>query len=263
MLSRILKQPRVSGIHDYLIPGPAAAEPPGAVALGEAGERSPSPDHPVPPGGVGPAEGESDPASETTAPSGEERARIAEEGYRRGLEEGRAEVEARSGELLEEAARRLEEAHREAEACLQQARQGAREIIAASEAEIVKLAVAVAEKLIHDQLEIAPWKVSRIVQEAMRLFTGEGEQLQVYLHPADLSACRKSLELFADSAESRLMLLPDEGLSRGSCRIESESSIVEHLLKEELDKIRETLLETAAGGEESVTEGEVPAHVSP
>jgi flagellar assembly protein FliH len=262
LLSRVFKKPRISGTYRYPVPGPAAGQA-GAATVKSAGEKA------GPPGGSKhrQKEGLSSPEDNDRDAALAQKERLesaARQGYLEGLAEGKAEAEARARELLEEASRKLKEAEQEAAASLQQARQKAREIVSASEADIVELSVAIAEKLIQDQLEIAPQKVARVVQESLRHFSDEEEQLAVYLHPVDLPACRKSLEQVTGAAalETRLKLLPDERLPRGSCRIESESSTVEYLLDEELKKIRETLLQIASTKEQTESQEEELTYVS-
>lgn len=260
LLSRVFKQPGVSGIHYYQVPGPVETRSSGTAAVESAKKEA------VPPGDRERLAKETLPLPEDrerAARAEEERIEIASrQGYLEGLEEGKAEGETRSRELLEEAVRKLEEARQKAEACLQQARQQARQIVGSSEAKIVELSVAIAEKLIQDQLEIAPEKVTRIVQESIRCFPDEKERLKVYLHPVDLPVCREELGQSANNTagETRLKLLPDERLSRGSCRVESENGTAEYLLDDELKKIRETLLQIASANKDS--RKEEPAYAS-
>lgn len=248
LLSKIIKRPRLNGIHDYLVPGPAGGEPPaGAAVESSAGEPAASGRAELSQGDM-PALPE-DGCSAAAAVEKEREAieSAVRQGFLQGIAEGKAEAEARSRELLGEASRRLTEAEQEAALCLKEARQRARDIVCSSEADIVELSVAIAEKLLFDQLEIAPRKVARIVQESLRHFPDEKEPLEVFLHPADLPVCRKELEQSAEGAVviERLRLLPDELLPRGSCRIESGNGTAEYLLSEELKKIRETLLQIA------------------
>ncbi len=252
LLSRVYKQPRVSGIYDYRVSPEVETETYDTAALMPVCNEAESP------GDLNRQHKESCPLSESDdhaiAADGVEECTVetaTRQGYLEGLAEGKAEAESRSKELLEEAFQKLDEAEREAASCLQQARQKAREIVRASEADIVELSVAIAEKLIQDQLEIAPHKVARIVKESIGHFSDEEAQLEVYLHPEDLVACRKNLDPPGGSAaEARLKLLPDERLSRGSCRVESESSTAEYLMNDELKKIRETLLQIASAAEQ-------------
>lgn len=263
LLSRVFKQPPVNGIYSYRIPGPGADDAGEAVESNGEADLSGNSEQ-LPEKSLSPPEPENEDNEAAMALAAEERIEDAvRQGYLEGKAEGKAEAEAASRELLEKASRKLKEAGEEARDCLQQARRRAREIVSASETDIVELAVAIAEKLIISQLELAPQKVTQIVRESMRRLADEEEQLEVYLHPADLPVCRKSLGgqfATAGAPGSRLELLPDERLSRGSCRIESESSTVEYLLDAELKKIRETLLEIASTKKQSESREEELAY---
>ncbi|MEW5785303.1 MAG: FliH/SctL family protein [Bacillota bacterium] len=144
---------------------------------------------------------------------------------------------------------------------MREARQRSREIIAASEVKVVELAMAAAERLLQTQLEMAPEKVIHIVREAMRLMGG-GEKMAVYVSPPDLGACLGMQEkMKAEFSEvNRLEFLPDEALSRGSCRIESENGTAEYLLHEESRQLKEMLLAIARREETKQLEEEEPAY---
>ena len=100
-----------------------------------------------------------------------------------------------------------------------------------------------------------------IVRESINSLPEE-EEVEVYLHPEDLPACLSEFGQTEQSGCPHIKeFLPDERLSRGSCRVESESSTAEYLLDEELEKIRATLLEMASTGEPvDLEEGEAAAY---
>lgn len=253
MLSRILKGACINSVYAYKVPGSAGEDQVTSAAPGEPGESEP-PSAPAQAkeeddNRVTTSEGDSTPAAAGAA-EGTNKEKIdfaVEQGYREGFARGKAAAEAAAEGLLNEAARKLDEAGKEAADCLEQARKEAREIVRASEADLVKLSVAIAEKLIHDELSAAPRRVARIVRETLRSFTGTGENLKVYLHPVDLAACEDILQ--EGTAEggpgSALELVPDRSLPRGSCRIDSESSTAEYILRDELEEIRSALLKIA------------------
>ncbi len=253
MLSRILKGACINSVYAYKVPGPAGEEQVASVASGEPGEseslfasaQSEQEDD----NRVTSSPGDSTPAAAGAADGiNKEKVDFAvEQGYREGFAQGKAEAAAAAEGLLNEAARKLDEAGEKAADCLEQAWRKAREIVRASEADLIELSVAIAEKLIHDELSAAPQKVARIVRETLRNFTGKEEKLKVYLHPVDLAACQDILlEGIEDGGRGpALELVPDRSLPRGSCRIDSESSTAEYILSDELEKIRNKLLKIA------------------
>jgi flagellar assembly protein FliH len=144
--------------------------------------------------------------------------------------------------MREDAATRL----REAELSLREARQRSREIVASSEKEIVELALAVAERLVRTRLEADPEIVTAIVRETMSMLNG-GEQVDLYVNPADLDLCLGYREQLKEEFREivKLEVLPDTGIPRGSCRVESEIGVAEYLINEEKEQLRETLLQIA------------------
>ncbi|HHX86755.1 MAG TPA: hypothetical protein GX693_01095 [Firmicutes bacterium] len=240
LLSRVYKRPVVQGIH-YYQPPPGQAEGNDGDSVcgvqGSSGGAENTLKETLPPA-------ESKPKKEA-GPSKEQ----IERWVRKGYQKGKAEAEARYKELLETASQKLSQVEQEAKSCLRQARQRAREILVASEANVVELSIAIAEKLVKNQLEAAPHTVAQIVRESINSLPEE-EQVEVYVHPEDLPACLTELSQTEQAGRLQVKeFLPDERLSRGSCRVESESGTVEYLLDEELEKIRATLLEMASAGE--------------
>lgn len=180
-----------------------------------------------------------------------------EQWVRLGYEQGKEKAEAECLSLKQEMQSKL----KEAELCLREARRHSREIIAASEIKVVELAVAAAERLLKTQLELVPDKIIQIVRETMLLLNG-GEQLAVFVSPADLTVCLGMQEqLKAEFTEvNRLEILPDGDLTRGSCRIESASGTAEYLLQDESYRLKEMLLDVARQEETNKLAEERPSY---
>lgn len=162
-----------------------------------------------------------------------------EQCLREGYEQGMAKAEDECRSMRENASARF----REAELCLREAKQQAREIIAASERKIVELAVAVAERLIRDRLDQDPGTVLNIARETLNILNG-GEQVELYVNSADLEACRAySGNLREEFREIlRLEVLTDDTIPRGSCRVESESGVAEYFIEDEKEQLKAKLL---------------------
>lgn len=160
-----------------------------------------------------------------------------------GFEQGRARAEKEHRRLLQEA----EKARNEARETLRQAHSRAGEIVASSEETIVELAVAVAERLVRAELSLSPDTVRSIVRETLDMLNG-GEQVAVFVHPEDLPTCRDFGESLREEFPGllKLEMFSDETMTRGSCRVESESGVAEYSLDEEHARLREKLLEVAA-----------------
>ena len=168
-------------------------------------------------------------------------------------EQGKARVEDECRLMRESAETKM----READLLLREARQKSKEIVASSEHKVVELALAVAERLVRTQLETSPETITAIVRDTMNMLNG-GEQVELYVNPADFNSCQSfSSELKNEFREiTKLDVLPDDSIPRGSCRIESESGVAEYLIDEEKAQLKETLLNLARGEEEKQTEEE-------
>ncbi len=161
-----------------------------------------------------------------------------EEGY----EKGRKKAEDECRKMREEAQKKL----KEAEECLMEARSRSKEIVAASEQKIVELSVAVAERLVHKQLEIDPEAITGIVRETLNILNG-GEQVEIYVNPNDHDVCLEQRENLKEEFTEiiKLDLVADERVPSGSCRVESESGVAEYLLGEEKKQLEQMLLNVA------------------
>lgn len=156
-----------------------------------------------------------------------------EAGYRRGYEEA-----------LARAREEAEEIRAEAKALLAEARRVREEIIAASEPEVVALAVAVAGAVVHRQLQVAPDTVVAVARAALRRLRRR-QHLVVYAHPEDLEwlrAERQSLQQELGE-EATLHFLADPAVARGGCRVESEGGQVDATVDGQLERLRQALFE--------------------
>lgn len=169
------------------------------------------------------------------------------DGYEQGL--ARAEEECRSSK--EKASASL----REAELTLREARQRSKEIIASSERKIVELAMAVAERLVYRQLDLESETITSIARETINMLN-EGNQVDLYVNPTDFEKCLEySVSLKKEYPDiNKLEILPDPQLPRGSCRVESESGVVEYLIDEEKEQLKEMLLKIARNEENRLIE---------
>lgn len=180
-----------------------------------------------------------------------------QECLREGYDQGKVKAEDECRSMRESAAAKL----REAELSLREAKQRYKEIIASSETKIVELSIAVAERLVYKQLDVAPDTVKAIIRETMNMLNG-GEQVDLYVNPDDLDICRQYGEqLKAEFADIvKLEILSDSKLPRGSCRIESESGVAEYLLEEEKEQLKEMLMNLARKEEKEAVEEEDPSY---
>lgn len=141
------------------------------------------------------------------------------EGYAAGNREVREQA-ARLKNLLDHFARPLQELDQELERSL------------------VQLCSDVARRLVNQELELDPQKVTAAVQEAVAVLNSPASELRIHLNPQDVSLLKDSLTL---NIESSWKLVPDSTLLRGECRVVSESSRVDARLDTRQENITRAL----------------------
>ena len=111
------------------------------------------------------------------------------------------------------------------------------------EAAAVQLSVAMAEKLIHAELTLRPELLTRRIRELLQLASDQ-PQMQIRMHPADIILLN---EMGAEivhrvSRAGEATLVPDESVSRGGCRIETQHGEIDGQIESQLSRIAEELL---------------------
>lgn len=114
--------------------------------------------------------------------------------------------------------------------------------------ELVTLAIAIARQVIRRELKADPGHMMAIMREALNHLPLANRTIQIRLHPDDAAAIRQMLTL--DEKSQRWELLDDPALTRGDCRVVSETSQIDATLEKRLTAVAAALL----GGER---EGEV------
>lgn len=149
-------------------------------------------------------------------------------GYRKGAAEGQQQAAAQWKPLLDEFAKSLRE--------LQQAR---RRLRREAERDVVKLAIAVARRILHRELNVDPGALLGIVKAALdTLESREVDRLRV--HPADAPAIRDYLER---AGMKRIELAPDPHLARGAVVLETAQGCLDASVETQLEEIQRGLLD--------------------
>lgn len=183
-------------------------------------------------------------AGEILRAAGEEAARIREEARRRGFEEGRAEgraeVAAAERERVARETAGLADLLRMAARSLQERRE---EVAAAVERDLVRLAVAVAEKIVRAEVRAGRAVAAASLRRAVELVTRR-RRIKVLFHPDDramLEACLPAL--CADFPDlGTVDLEGNGGVSRGGCVVTTEEGVVDAALETQLEEIERGLL---------------------
>jgi len=152
-------------------------------------------------------------------------------GQRQGFEEGRQEgTQAGLAEI-----QGILQAARDVFAAAERAKV---EALAAAREEIVELALAIAEKLVHKEITGDGDYLPRLVSDALARL-GESKPVTVRIsaqHPG-LPESMAALEELADGIQVQI----DEGLAPGDCVVESESGLLDGRLSVRLRNIRQAL----------------------
>ena len=162
-------------------------------------------------------------AEEIAAAARQARDEAVAEGRRQGYEEGAAQW----ADALRAARVRVAEAARKAQP------------------EIVRLALRVAEKILRQRIEAQPEAIVPMVDEALRAFLAQNQSRVVLrVHPADerVLAAHRQRWLERNPTIGGIVVVPDEAIGRGGCRLESESGTVDATFGTQLEVIERHLL---------------------
>lgn len=115
------------------------------------------------------------------------------------------------------------------------------------EGELVQLAMAVARQIIRRELQSDPQQVISVVREALSALPAAARKVTIHLNPEDAELVREKL-VPAEQGEMPWQIVDDLALTRGGCRIESETSRIDATLEKRLNSVVAELM----GGTRSV-----------
>jgi flagellar assembly protein FliH len=98
--------------------------------------------------------------------------------------------------------------------------------------ELVALAIAIAKQLIRRELKTEPGEIVAVVREAMGILPASTRQISLHLNPDDALLLRSNL-LLDDTAE-RWKIVEDPLLTRGGCRVSTETSQIDATVEKRL-----------------------------
>lgn len=117
---------------------------------------------------------------------------------------------------------------------------------------LVALALAIARQVVRGDLATRPEQILPLVRETLDILPAAARNVKLYLHPDDLSLVRAAL---SDEIESSHWLIrEDSTLSRGGCRVESDTSRIDASVQHRLASAITQVL-----GREGVDVGSVDA----
>ncbi|HEX2226230.1 MAG TPA: FliH/SctL family protein [Candidatus Binatia bacterium] len=124
------------------------------------------------------------------------------------------------------------------------------QMIARYTSEMVRLALEVAEKLVHKAVSAEPEIVAAVLQRAREEVT-EARRVCIRLNPQDyelLAEIRPDLLTLGHEAGRMVEVLPDEDLTRGGCRLETEIGMIDAALPTQIAEVRRQLLDGESFG---------------
>lgn len=151
-------------------------------------------------------------------------------GFDDGTQAGRVKIEADLAETV---------------ANLQTVVEGARaqrdSVIEAAEPEIVRLAMAVAERVVHDHIAVDPNVVVQNVRAALTRLVGR-EVVTLRVNPLDLETIRAHRDAVAGSSDiERLRVVEDARVDRGGVVVETDAGTIDAKITTQLREARRAL----------------------
>ncbi|HBK52694.1 FliH/SctL family protein [Syntrophomonas wolfei] len=159
------------------------------------------------------------------------------EGYESGLKKAQEEIEADRLSAMQESQRILEEA-----------RQSKIQIMNSSEADMVRLVMAVARKVIGGELETNPRVIINILREGLN-YLDNPQNVTAYVNPLEVDKVLEVMqsESFTDigSNEIPLKVTPDKRIQAGGCILESDAGSVDARLETRIASVEKAIQEVA------------------
>jgi len=109
------------------------------------------------------------------------------------------------------------------------------------EQELIALAMAVARQIIRRELQQDPEQAVAVVREAMAELPSSARNIRIFLHPDDAALVRDAFNTEEDET-APWKIVEDMALTRGGCRIESDTSLVDASLEKRLNAMLAELM---------------------
>jgi flagellar assembly protein FliH len=118
-------------------------------------------------------------------------------------------------------------------------------LISRHTAQLVRLALDIAEKIIQKAVEEDSQIVASTVERAKREVT-DAKEIRIWLHPKDfelLREIRPDLIKIGEEGGRTIEAVAAEEVSRGGCRLETEMGIVDATIPVQIEEVRRQLLD--------------------
>jgi flagellar assembly protein FliH len=162
--------------------------------------------------------------------------RTYEEAFAKGREAGlaaaRAETEKSTAQLKAQVAR--------LEGMFGQLAQPFHELDAQVEQQLTHLALTIARQLVRRELRIDPAQVIAVIRETVALLPAAAREVRVHMHPEDATIVREKLA--APGAERAWTIVEDPVMSRGGCRVTTDTAQIDARLETRINAVMSALL---------------------
>lgn len=117
------------------------------------------------------------------------------------------------------------------------------------EQELATLALAMAKQIIRRELKTEPAHVIGAIREALSSLPVASRNIQVLLHPDDARVVRENISM--DANEENWKIVENPTITRGGCKVETDTSTVDATLERRLSAVAAQVLGGERSGDES------------
>jgi flagellar assembly protein FliH len=164
------------------------------------------------------------------------------EGYAQGRAEGLAAAEREMRPQLQQLQERIERL----DSIMNSLARPLEELDPEVEDQLLQLALTIGRHLVRRELRIDPTQVIAIIRETVALLPASARDVRVHLHPDDAAVVRERLAMPA--GERAWTIAEDPVMSRGGCRVTTETAQIDARLETRIASVASALL-----GDERVT----------
>src|SRR6185436_6106834 len=151
--------------------------------------------------------------------------RTYEEAFIKGRAEGMAAAEREMRPQLQQLQARIERL----DTIMNTLAQPFQQLDAEVEDQLLQLALTVARHLVRRELRIDPAQVIAVIRETVGLLPASARDVRVHLHPEDAAIVREKLAM--PTGERAWTIAEDPVMSRGGCRVTTESAQIDARLE--------------------------------
>jgi flagellar biosynthesis/type III secretory pathway protein FliH len=112
--------------------------------------------------------------------------------------------------------------------------------VTGNRAEIARLAVEIAKKILMHEVARGNYDIQAIVEEALKRAPTR-QNIVIRLNPEDLPRCQQHQQENPDSPFAQLELTADWSVGRAECLVETPKGIIKSFIEEHLEHINEAL----------------------